>query len=1030
MSEISRFQFVAEAGVGYAYYAKIEYKNPGSTSWKKTGSQCSVSLGLTKDVYLYNISDIKEGAEVRFFMDVKASYKDRTASEVFIYKKSSLNYAKYNAKGSLVNPKIQYKGLYTYENPYATVIENDAVFDDVACFRFFAKAGIGYAYRVMIDYRNKTGVTSDGKSIRPVKWQRTSSQGTLALGQIMELDLNDVPEIKDGAVVRFHLDVVSGTSATASQTFIYNKKSKYRADYNGKGAVRSPTIQYLGRILGLNKIGEISRFRFFAETGIGFAYSVKIQYRSSVYDMWKTSNKLCDMALGQSKDVYLSSVSGLKDGYEVRFYMDIKAADDISANETFIYKSKSTYLAQYNAKGTTGDPVTVFQGRRECVDANDPNAKVNSFKSNAVVGIGFAYDMQIEYRNPISSTSWENSWHTYTVDGTVRLSESKSIKLEKIPRLMEGALVRLKIDIMSGPTKSASEALRYSKNGKYLANYDISGTLYGSKIIFKGLENNVGTTGIAHWNSQTDKFENDLEFVNVEGGRDDPHTDSAADNDDEARYSDFGESFTAYQHFIDIRAGKNSSNDYNGYSFGINGVSKGEYYDGNSITDMAKKRGREHLGEFWSTDGWAGAITDSVFGGRHTTDSQLNYWFNDEYIHTPGKDWYRHCSPSVWNYCYNTTDKYSLITQNYPLAEDRGKDNQGVPYSVFPSVDNLGRFWYEKFLLSGDCNDLGPVLHAVQDACIPHHTAGFMGNHHSQYESAIEKYYNDILKDSNRKKIFNDKAIAYFKKWRSSTTTVSDVTYSTDLNKVPSKSWRIDHLITWMAFQAYENYKKYYDISVKDKANRFSNGQFDNSKFDSAYKNALDDLLSKALAMTMLVLEKAKEEFESKSIPSSRKVKKIIFKVTLSATETSVFDDMPYYLHVKHDYCGGSLEYRMNILNCGSNVKLSNSEESVNGLTYQRTIDTSACKIDSSKLILELEKGSTKAKLTPSDFEVVYVTEDNVEHGYSGSGGSYFPKFEDSKKVYESIAKKTVRRPRPARKPSTGFRVSARKTKD
>lgn len=1019
MNQISRFQFIAEAGIGYAYYVKIEYKNPGSSRWQKTDSQCSVSVGLTKNVNLYDISAIKEGAEVRFFMDVKASNNDKTASESFIYQKNSTYYAKYNGKGSVFSPKIQYKGLYTYENPYATVTENDSNFNgNISCFRFFAKAGIGYAYRVMIEYRNKKGSASNGQSIRELKWQRTENKGSISVGQILELDLKEITEIREGAAVRFHLDVVGGTSATASQIFIYHKNSRYRADYNGKGFVRSPEIEFLGQVLGLNKIGEISRLRFFAEIGIGFAYSVKIQYRTSETSVWKTSSKLCDVALGQNKDVNLSSISDLKEGNEVRFYMDIKGASGISADETFIYGKNSHYIAQYNAKGTTGDPTTVFQGRKECIDASDSNAKVNSIQTNAIVGIGFTYTMAIEYKNPISNTSWENSWQTYNISDTVSLGNSKCVKLERIAPLMEGALVRLKIDVNTGITKSASQTFKYSKNGKYLASYDITGTTGSPSISFKGLENNIGTTGIAHWNSQTDKFENNLEFVNVEGKKDDPHTSSAQDKDDEARCSDFGECFTSYLHFIDIRAGKNSSNDYNGYSYGINNVSKGEYYDGNSVTDMANKKGKESIG---TINGFGIFATDAIFELKKTTDSQLSYWFNDEYIHTPGKNWYRHCSPSVWNYCFNTTNKYDYIAKNYPTAEDTGHEQQGVPYSVFASVDDLGRFWYEKFLLSGDCNDLGPVLHAVQDACIPHHAAGFMGNHHSVYESAIEDHYNTILSSSDQKKTFNDKALSYFKKWQNTSSTVSDITYPTDLNKIPSKSWRIDFLITWMALQAYENYKKYYDISVQQKANRFSNERFDTSKCESGYINDLEDLLAKALAMTMLVIEKAKEEFDSTTIPSSRRVKQIIFRITLSATEKSEFDDMPYYLHVKHDYCGGSLEYRMNIINCTSNAKLGNADETINGLSYERIIDTSACKIDSSKLILELEKGSTKAKLHPSDFEVIYKTEDNEEHSFSDKGASYFPQFEEDTKVFESITKKVekrVVRPRPIRRSS------------
>ncbi|SIN96229.1 hypothetical protein [Fibrobacter sp. UWB11] len=370
MSEISRFQFVAEAGVGYAYYAKIEYKNPGSSSWNRTGSQCSVSLGLTRDVNLYDISEIKEGAEVRFFMDVKASSKDRTASEVFTYKKSSVNYAKYNAKGNLITgPKIQYKGLFTYQNPFASQVENDKDYSgDISYLQFIALFGIGYAYRVRLEYRNMTGTASNGQPIREVMWHRTNSLGNVSLGVTKDVHLCDLSEIKEGAVVRFVMDIIGGVTTTAKEVFVYHKKANYFAQYNGKGTTLNPKIEFKGRLecINPNDLEKINSFKGAATVGVGFAYRLKAEYRNPVGSSWdsewKTTKSFGNVALGQVKFLKLVDATEVKEGALVRFCLDVVAGTTKSAKEMFIYSKEASYMASYDAKGTTLSPTIIFRG--------------------------------------------------------------------------------------------------------------------------------------------------------------------------------------------------------------------------------------------------------------------------------------------------------------------------------------------------------------------------------------------------------------------------------------------------------------------------------------------------------------------------------------------------------------------------------------------------------------------------------------------------------------------------------------------
>ena len=144
-------------------------------------------------------------------------------------------------------------------------------------------------------------------------------------------------------------------------------------------------------------------------------------------------------------------------------------------------------------------------------------------------------------------------------------------------------------------------------------------------------------------------------------------------------------------------------------------------------------------------------------------DEGLAWYFNDEYVHAPGHPYYYESySESIERYSFWWENgKYSSLedeaTARFPLADPTGEVGAGYPYSVFMPVDNLGRYWYNSFLRSGDTADLGSVMHAIQDASIPHHAAGTHGNWHGDYEA----YLNTHIVSWTQKNINNVRENAY-----------------------------------------------------------------------------------------------------------------------------------------------------------------------------------------------------------------------------------------------------------------------------
>ena len=321
----------------------------------------------------------------------------------------------------------------------------------------------------------------------------------------------------------------------------------------------------------------------------------------------------------------------------------------------------------------------------------------------------------------------------------------------------------------------------------------------------------------------------DLEFVNVEGGagsggRDNPHDDEYFAIDDEAHYTEHGMDLTAYNHFIDIRKGAGTFDDYDGYAYRKGSASRGQYQSASNAASDSLAR-------------LMGKITG------YKVDEGIMWWLNDEYIHAPGRSWYRKCSPSVSRYSFYG-DKHIYASVNaeaaarFPLANSSGSSGKGIPYSVFMPVDNMARYWYGRFGATKDPATLGPVLHAIHDAAVPHHAAGCTGNWHSKYENELDSRIPGWLVDPG----FENEVKALVALWSRNDPNPPTRLGVNDWTRTPALNWSIDQMATWVALHANREYTNTY--------HGFRNGYQFNT-------NSARTLVKQANAISILALKKA-----------------------------------------------------------------------------------------------------------------------------------------------------------------------------
>jgi hypothetical protein len=318
---------------------------------------------------------------------------------------------------------------------------------------------------------------------------------------------------------------------------------------------------------------------------------------------------------------------------------------------------------------------------------------------------------------------------------------------------------------------------------------------------------------------------NEVELVDVEGGLDDPHADEGVlVNDDVAKWEEEGKNYTAFNHFIDIKKGPGQFDDFDGYS----------YAKGSGSVDQFQDALEE-------ADAWYAKAAAWITGMK--VDQGIAFWLNDEYVHAPGHPWYRYglCSRGLEHYSYYQ-DKglFSSLEAEccvrFPLAASTGHEGLGFPYSVFMPVDNLARYWYTEYCRDFSPGRLGPVMHAVQDASVPHHAAGYNGNWHGRYERALDLSIEGCLDQGAAL------ASQLYQEFSADDPEPPTALAPSGWHRTPRRNWRVDMLVTWVALNAYRSYDQVY------------------GHFREGYSFSLSDaetLTAKALAVCMLILKNA-----------------------------------------------------------------------------------------------------------------------------------------------------------------------------
>jgi hypothetical protein len=143
------------------------------------------------------------------------------------------------------------------------------------------------------------------------------------------------------------------------------------------------------------------------------------------------------------------------------------------------------------------------------------------------------------------------------------------------------------------------------------------------------------------------------------------------------------------------------------------------------------------------------------------------------------------------------------LLARFPLAGPHGRTGCGIPYSVFMPVDNLARHWFGEYRKTGVKKYLGPVLHAIQDASIPQHAAGCMGNWHDEYENCLDAYAPRFYQN----RVFRQEVAGLLAAWdRIDANPPLQRLLLKDRQRTPARNWDISQLVPWTALQAYHAY--------------------------------------------------------------------------------------------------------------------------------------------------------------------------------------------------------------------------------
>lgn len=340
---------------------------------------------------------------------------------------------------------------------------------------------------------------------------------------------------------------------------------------------------------------------------------------------------------------------------------------------------------------------------------------------------------------------------------------------------------------------------------------------------FSGTDFGPGFISLLEASAAGADYLQDVEIVNVQLGPDDPHRREWNAIDDRVSYATGGIQHTAFNHYIDIKKGPGLFDDYDGYSNLRGSAQVDEFQKAEEVLTDWQRLAAELTG--------------------FTVDAGVNFWLRDRYVHAPGQAWYRGCSPALLRYSFpedlqRFSGKRAELKVRFPMSGA----GRGVPYSVFLPVDNLARYWFGRAAVrdaKAQAARLGPVLHGVQDASIPQHAAGCIGNWHLEYERILEAQAPRIIRTPG----FRRETVRLLRAWLRCKARVPRHLSHQAYILTPSVHWPVQHLVTWTALHAYRAYTQTY--------RSFRRGF-------TPHPGSLRRLLTLAVSMSALVLIKAR----------------------------------------------------------------------------------------------------------------------------------------------------------------------------
>jgi len=130
--------------------------------------------------------------------------------------------------------------------------------------------------------------------------------------------------------------------------------------------------------------------------------------------------------------------------------------------------------------------------KTKVVAATTEKAEIYCFKCSAKVGIGYAYHILFDYKNPIGldasgNVVYDTNWTRSGQGPSVSLGFIKEMNIADTKEVHEGALVRLNIHVIWGSKQVTDDKqFIFSNNSKGKACYNAKGTTLNARIIYEG----------------------------------------------------------------------------------------------------------------------------------------------------------------------------------------------------------------------------------------------------------------------------------------------------------------------------------------------------------------------------------------------------------------------------------------------------------------------------------------------------------------------------------------------------------------